>query len=646
VSNLRSVPVTFAARGLSDAFSVGEAFPGAMSALQNFIPNPAANFQWVPRPAAQMLVGGTTSNWAGFNWGAATWGSGWGAILGPGMVSGLFVVGNLAFGTIASTSGVYAGKDMPFVYDIKLRQFHDVTISGGVGSLPNTPAATGDWVPPRFASFPGRVVVTHPGFAGTGSKVGWIDYSGFVDNTHTGNTHSGTTTIDSLSSNVILAGWEVGDQVSGPGIPAGTTIVSMASNGLSMVVSNPSTATGTGVTLTISGGTVTTPVWGSGNTNQNLLTAIPTDVFNFNGRAYYAVPGGGMQFSDVGYPLQITNANQALTPSNGLDVTCFGGLPINQTQTGPISTLFAFQGDSNILKVTGDPALSNLALNSVPNGLGTLAPNSIASTPLGLMFVSPDGLRFVDFDGNAQPRVGANGEGVNLPLINAVSPSRINAAYNEDVYQVSVQNGAKSNTPWESYWYHVSKQVFSGPHTDPSVVLSPYQQQAGSGSGHGFLFAPQAVVGALAVGSVIPNANSTYTEFGTPLVCVWQTAYSDDNQMMTENALVESTLLCSVPAQSVLTALVVNELGTTLDQVQITGPLPAPVWQAFNWGAANWGVVANKLYQQDLAWHLPVVFKQMALRVTVTAGPGLVVGAFRYGNIVLGYRLETFKGYV
>ena len=88
------------------------------------------------------------------------------------------------------------------------------------------------------------------------------------------------------------------------------------------------------------------------------------------------------------------------------------------------------------------------------------------------------------------------------------------------------------------------------------------------------------------------------------------------------------------------------ELGTTLDQVQITGPLPAPVWQAFNWGQANWGVVANKLYQQDLAWHLPVVFKQMALRVTVTAGTGLVIGAFRYGNIVLGYRLETFKGYV
>ena len=25
---------------------------------------------------------------------------------------------------------------------------------------------------------------------------------------------------------------------------------------------------------------------------------------------------------------------------------------------------------------------------------------------------------------------------------------------------------------------------------------------------------------------------------------------------------------------------------------------------------------------------------------------GLIVGAFRYGNIVLGYRLETFKGYV
>jgi hypothetical protein len=646
VSNRRSVPVTFAARGLSDAFSVGEAFPGAMSVLQNFIPNPAANSQWVPRPAAQILVSDTPSNWAGFTWGAGTWGSGWGAINSPGQVSGLFVVGNLAFGTVASTSGPYAGKDMPFVYDIKLQQFHDVSIEGGAASLPNTPATTGDWVPPRFASFPGRVVVTHSGFAGTGRYIGIIDYSGFSDTTHTGSTHSGNNLIDNLSSNVILAGWEVGDQISGTNIPAGTFIQSIAADGLSLRTTNNSTGTGNTIALTVTGGTIATPLWGSGNTTPNPLTAIPTDVFNFNGRAYYAVPGGGMQFSDVGYPVQITNANQALTPSNGLDVTCFGGLPINQTQTGPISTLFAFQGDSNILKVTGDPALSNLALNSVPNGLGTLAPNSIASTPIGLMFISPDGMRFVDFDGNAQPRVGANGEGVNLPLINAVSPSRINAAYNEDVYRVSVQNGAKPDVPWESYWYHVSKQVFSGPHTAPSVVVSPYQQQAGANSGHGFLFAPQAVPASLAIGSVIPNANSTYIEFGTPLVCVWQTAYTDDNQMMTENALVESTLLCSVPAQSVLSALVLNELGTTLDQVQITGPLPAPVWDAFNWGQANWGVVANKLYQQDLAWHLPVVFKQMALRVTVTAGTGLVVGAFRYGNIVLGYRLETFKGYV
>jgi hypothetical protein len=529
--------------------------------------------------------------------------------------------------------------------DLTTNHFHDVTNPGGAAALPTTPPV-GDWVPPRFAAFPGKLVVTHPGFTGGANPFfGWIDFGGFSDATKTGNTHT-STLIDGLSANVLNAGWYVGMTITGAGIPANTVVKSIAVGGLSITISNATTATATGVALTVAGGTIASPLWGSGNANGFPLAAVPTDAFNFNGRCYYAVPGNGMTYSDQGAPLQITNATQTIYPNNGLDVTCFGGLPINQTQAGPITSLFCFQGDSNIVKVTGDTSLSNLLIQSVPNGVGTLAPNTIASTPLGLMFVSPDGIRYIDFDGNASPVVGDDGQGVNLPLINAIYPTRMNAAYNEDCYRIGVYNGNKTIPVWEDYWFHVAHKMFSGPHTDSSTVITSFQQESGAVTGHGFIFAMQGYNGYLYSGSVSPNFLASFVENGQVLNCIAQTCYTQDNEAMTENAIVESTLLMAVPALDAINILITNEIGTTLDQVLITGLGVVPTWGAFNWGNGYWGFARLRPYQRDLAWHLPIVFKQGALRVSALAGGGLVLGPWRYNNIVLGYRLETFGGYV
>jgi hypothetical protein len=620
-----------------------------MSLLQNWIPNPAGRGQWVARPAASTLVAafnGPTILWDAFNWGTANWGSDWGGIQGPSTISGITTLGKYAFGMIAATSGPYAGSDVPFMYDLIAKQFHNFVIPGGVAALPTTPPA-GDWVPPRFAASPGMIVVTHPGFAGgTHPFFGWMDFGGFSDGTKTGNTHT-TTTVDGLSSNVLQAGWRVGMTIQGTGIPGNTTIVSIASNGLSLTLSAAATATATGVVLTVAGGTLGAPLWGSGNANGFPLAAVPVDAFNFNGRIYYAVPGNGMTYSDSGAPLQITNATQTLFPNNGLDITCFGGLPINQTQTGPISSLFCFQGDTNIIKVTGDTALSNLLIQSVPNGVGTLAPNTLASTPIGLCFIAPDGLRYIDFDGNASPVVGAEGEGVNLPFINAINPSRMNAAYNEDCYRISVNNGNRATPTWEDYWYHVTRKVFSGPHTDPSGVVAAYQQEAGATVGHGFILTMPSYPATLYLGSTIPNTQARYLENGSILNCIWQTCYSQDNEMLTENSVVESTLLAALPVDSTMGVLVINELGTVLDQIDLAGgPSNVSLWGVFTWAQAKWFGQRSIPFQRDLPWHQPLVYKQMAMRTSVMAGAGLMLGEWHYNNIVLGYRLETFGGYV
>src|SRR5258708_12160009 len=86
-------PVTFKPKGLTDSIDSTNSFAGAMQSLQNLVPSPSTDDTWVPRPGAVQL-----SAFPGFTT--------------PGFVSGLLVVGNIAYGMIPS--GRNAAKDEPF----------------------------------------------------------------------------------------------------------------------------------------------------------------------------------------------------------------------------------------------------------------------------------------------------------------------------------------------------------------------------------------------------------------------------------------------------------------------------------------------------------------------------------------------------
>ena len=75
--------------------------------------------------------------------------------------------------------------------------------------------------------------------------------------TETGNTY-GTTTIDTLGTDVLNLGWQVGMNVADNDgdVPANTTISTIASNGLSMTISHAATGSHTGDTIYV--GTMTT----------------------------------------------------------------------------------------------------------------------------------------------------------------------------------------------------------------------------------------------------------------------------------------------------------------------------------------------------------------------------------------------------
>lgn len=619
-------PVTFRPVGLTDAVDGSNAFPGAMQALQNLIPSVTTKYCWVPRPAAQELT-----TFPGFTT--------------PGFISALLTVGNIAYGMIAS--GLIAGHDQPFAYNFSTNTF--LTISGiNSANTPTSPATSGDWTPPVMAQVGSRIVVTHPGFSGAFNffYFGWFDVSGFTSTGITGSTTSGGNTISSLSTNVLQAGWQVGMTISGAGIPAGSTINTIASNGLSVAISQILTATATGVALTVAGGTATAPLWNAGNLNGAIqFSAPPVSVAQFNGRAWYATApsqasqGISVVFSDSGLACQATNATQGLAFRNGLPVTALAPLPLNSPLTGgQIQAIIAFQADSAIWQITGDITTSNLSTNALNVATGTLSPLSIASTPKGVMFVAPDGVRMIDFSANVSNPIGANGQGVSLPFINVLHPSRTTAAFNQNVYRCSVQNPNANGSPVQEYWYDFNQQIWSGPHTFPAAQIQPMQ-----GSVQSFLMAANGINAALWQSDVLPTDTESYTENGNPMSWVWQTSLLPDNEQGAANAIVEATLALNYGSSLTYTLQALDEAGNVLDTLMLTGPMGIPtLWGTATWGAPTlWLGAATAFAQVRLDWHQPIVFKQMSIRLSGQSVANLVVGNLYLKYQILGYILQT-----
>jgi hypothetical protein len=619
-------------RGVSDSLDGTNSFTGAMSALTNLIQAPTTKGLFVGRPATVELTpfGSFTSPTAG---------------------TCLCIVGDIAYGMISS--GLFAGKDQPFAYNLATNSFQ--TISGMLAAnLPTTQATTGDWTPPRMAMVASRVIVCHPGFPGGATKFGWLDISGFTSNTITGTTHT-STLIDTLSTSPITAGWQPGMAISGTGIPAGTTVVSFTAT--SVTISQATTSGGGGVTLTVTGGTATAPQWGAGDTNTVSLTATPVDVAQFNGRAYFAV-GTGVQLSDSGFPCIITNTSQALTFRNGLNVTALTGQALVSTTTGgAIQALFAFQGASQIQQITGDPTTTNLTSNALTASVGTLAPNSICNTPLGTAFIAPDGLRIIDAYAKVSEPIGANGAGVQTPFLYAVNPTRICGAFSQNVMRVTVKNGAITGQPTQEWWLDFDNKSWSGPHTCPWTVLEAWQTSNGN-TFVGFpnvslqssfstptlwnaflwgvgLWGGTPVPGLLMRSDVQPSSSSVYTERGASMSFTYTTVLLPDNEQMSANQMVETSVGVMLPgAASQVTVQALNEAGTALDTVYLQGTgVSATLWNGFVWGGAPWGGGTTYFAQRTLDWHVPVVFKQSSIAMTGTLLNGLGIG-----NLYMRYR--------
>lgn len=613
--------MTFRGRGTSDSGDGTNIFPGAMAALTNLIPAPQTQDQWVPRPASTL-----DTSFAGFT--------------GPGNLEGLFPSGVRIYGWVQQSGG--AGHSVPFIWDTQASAF--VTITGVLSA--NTPVPTsnsGEWIPPTIAQIGDYVVFTHPGFT-LPNAFGWLDMTGFSSSTITGNTHT-STLVDNLSTNVLQAGWRPGMTITDavPDIPAGTRIVSVASNGLSLTLSAAATGSNA-TTFTVAGGTFAAPLWSVGNLNEHPLPAVATAVTLYAGSAIYAVnttspPSAAIVFSDAGDPLRRTDAAavQVITYQSTLPVTALAAAPLSTLTGGFVNALFVFQGPSAIQQVLGTPLITGtLSTTALNDSIGTSAPNTISLTPKGLLFAAPDGVRMINQQGSITPVIGRRGGGVSIPILFAVTPSRMCGAYNESVYRISMTNGAAVGAPVQEYWYHEEDNCWTGPHTFPASLIIATQAP------HSFAMAAAGIAAKLWQSDAYATLAATYVENSVQMTFLWKTTLMPDTLAMSENGNIQAAVMIAIPAQQVVEVTFTNELTAVLGQYELEGsPTPPALWGTAVWGTAIWGAGTAYLRQRHINWPAPIVFKQGQVALAGNCLGGLILGNLYLRYSELGYLLLT-----
>lgn len=378
--------------------------------------------------------------------------------------------------------------------------------------------------------------------------------------------------------------------------------------------------------------------WSGGNTTVNALPVPPVAVKQFYNRAYFLVnPSTGnpaAYFTDV-LTLAVTNATQILTFGDNVRLTALGALALNNQLGGIIQSLIVFKGVSNMWQITGDAALTGndaLRINSMNTATGTLAPNSICSTPRGLAFMAPDGLRVIDFKGVVSDPVGDAGQGVTVPFIYALNPSRMAAACNANTYRVSVQNGNATDSPNQEYWYNIPRGIWSGPHTLPASQIQVYNNT--------FIVAPIDVTGKLFQSDAAQNSTSTYVENGAQMTFTFTTSLLPNTQQMSENSMVESTINLGMPDGQQVACYALDEDGAIINSVLLTSTVATAIWGGFIWGAALWAGAANALAPRQLKWTIPIVFQRLAISVTGNCAQNLKLGDVYMRYQPLGYLLQ------
>lgn len=381
------------------------------------------------------------------------------------------------------------------------------------------------------------------------------------------------------------------------------------------------------------------PTWDAGNTATNALPEPPRAVAQFFNRAYFAC-GNALVPTVALDPLDCDAAAFAATLILGddTDITALKGLPLANQLGGIIQSLIAFKDVSVMYQVTGDPALTSnpLTLNSLNVATGTLGPNTITPTPKGLAFISPEGLRIIDFNATVSDPIGTSGFGITVPFIYSNVPSRMVAAYGSNVIRVSSQNAGAVGSPQQEWWYDMVRGIWTGPHTFASSLIQPYRNS--------FVKTPIGVTAKLFTSDIVQSSTSTFVENSAQMTFLWQTSLLPDSEQMAANSIIEQTINLALAAGLSVTVSALDQFGNVLDSVSIHATGATTVWDAFTWDAAVWDGALNALSPRQIAWTQPIVFNKLSVAMAGNCVAGFRIGTLYMRYEILGYIQQTLAG--
>ena len=431
-----------------------------------------------------------------------------------------------------------------------------------------------------------------------------------------------TTQLFVTVNNVLATNIPQSQPTSGPWTPPTMDLI-----GSKFVVTSPGFAVSSSFFGWFDISTPSNPTWNAGNLTGAIGFSIPpTFVAQFNGRAYYIVnltTQPALVFSDVLNPLNVFAASQVITLGDNVPLTALGQLRLFNQLGGIIQALIIFKSVSNTYQLTGDSALGTLALNAMNFATGTRSPLSVCSTPKGLAFLAPDGLRIIDFQANISDPIGVDGQGVVVPMINVSVPSRAVAACNVDVIRISLQNptpvfGAQQ----QEWWYHISRGIWTGPHTFPAALIQPFQST--------FLMEAIGVPAKLWQSDTVQSVTSQFVENGVQLQWLFATVLLPDLDIMSNYTVKQTTVDLALGASTPpVNFSITSQAQGVLNSVSIAPTGPNTIWGSFNWGSSVWGSTLLQLAPRRIPWTTPIVFARGQLAASGQSSNPIKIGAVR-----------------
>lgn len=377
------------------------------------------------------------------------------------------------------------------------------------------------------------------------------------------------------------------------------------------------------------------PAWTAGNTTTNALPSKPIWVAQFFGRAYFGI-GNNVYFTDS-LALSISNPNFAavLTIDDKSSTTGAAGLPMGQTSGAILQSLLVFK-QSSVWQISGDIAVTNqpLSLNRLVSNVGCVAPRTIQSTPMGVLFIANDGPRYVNLAGSLNYLQVRNGVTPDIvaPFATATNPSRMVGAYSNGIYRVCLDGNISrwdSNYTNQDYWYDFIFQRWTGPHT--------FDYHCAVGVSNVFYISSNIKPGQLFSSEVTDDSNTVYQDATTDYLCEFVST-AIEGAPMTMSAVVESTIeLGGAGLGTVYYISMYDDENNNLSPATIKLYEINPLWGFVKWGQFQWRSAMINGQVFTIPWVNPVVFKKMILSIRVNAAPNVSIQNSFFRVQQLGY---------